>query len=418
MNILWLSHFIPYPPKGGNLQRSFNLLREVAEKNQVFLLAFNQKSLLPTEEQLSESVRQLRFFCSYVQVFDIPCERSGWSWIKLLLANLLSPLPYSTEKFHSEKMAEAVQTIIRNHQIDLVHFDTVALAEFGKSLTGGKKVLNHHNIESALLLSRARRERHPLKRFYLLLQGKKLSRYESKTYGEFDLNMVVSEMDKDRLTNHSPKAEVEVIPNGVDTGYFTVSNARVRKNNLVFAGGMNWFPNRDAVLYFSERIWPLVKKEIPEVSFTLIGSAPPKKVADMGKKEKIEVLGFVDDVRPYLARAAAYVVPLRAGGGTRLKILDAFACGKAVVSTSIGCEGLDVTPGRNILIGDSPGEFAEQVIRVCTEGDLMISLGREGRKLVEERYSWKTIGDHLNRTYENLIQKTSSEPASSKVGYR
>ena len=132
----------------------------------------------------------------------------------------------------------------------------------------------------------------------------------------------------------------------------------------------------------------------------------------------MEVLGFVDDVRPYLARAAAYVVPIRAGGGTRLKILDAFACGKAVISTSIGCEGLEVTPDKNILVGDSPGEFAEQVIRVCTDGDLMKSLGEEGRKLVEEKYSWVTIGENLNRIYENLIQKTDYQQTSPKVCFK
>jgi hypothetical protein len=196
MNILWLSHFVPYPPKGGNLQRSFNLLREVAKENQVFLLAFNQRALLPTEEKLKESVEQLKSFCRYVQAFDIPCEESGWSWIRLLLGNLLSPLPYSTEKFHSEKMLEAIQTIVRDNKIDLVHFDTVALAEFSECLTGQRSVLNHHNIESVLLSSRATRERNPLKRFYLLLQGNKLKRYERETYGEFNLNLVVSEVDK------------------------------------------------------------------------------------------------------------------------------------------------------------------------------------------------------------------------------
>lgn len=408
MNILWLSHFVPYPPKGGNLQRSFNLLREVAKENQVSLLAFNQKSLLPTQKKLKESVEQLKSFCKYVQAFEIPCEESGWSWIKLLLGNLFSPSPYSTKKFHSEKMLEAIHAIVRNHKIDLVHFDTVALAEFRKCLTGQKSVLNHHNIESALLLSRACREKNPLRRFYLLLQGNKLSRYESETYGEFDLNVVVSELDRGRLRNHSPRTEVKVIPNGVDTSYFKVSDTQLRKNNVIFVGGMNWFPNRDAVLYFSERIWPLLKKEISDVSFTLIGSGPPKKIIDLGKNEKIEVHGFVDDVRPYLARAAAYVVPIRAGGGTRLKILDALACGKAVVSTSIGSEGLEVNPGRNILIGDSPSEFAEQVIRVCTDGDLMKSLGEEGRKLVEEKYSWKMIGDDLNRIYDNLISSNAN----------
>jgi glycosyltransferase involved in cell wall biosynthesis len=215
-------------------------------------------------------------------------------------------------------------------------------------------------------------------------------------------------VDKDTLESDSPQTEVKVIPNGVDTNYFKVSDGQPITNNVVFAGGMNWFPNRDAILYFSEEIWPLLKTEIPDLSFTLIGSSPPKKILDLGKTEKIEVMGFVDDVRPYLARAAAYIVPIRAGGGTRLKILDALASGKAVISTSTGCEGLKVTPGRNILIGDSPAEFAKQVIKVCTDGDLMKSLGEEGRKLVEEKYSWKMIGDDLNSLYDSLISSNAN----------
>lgn len=145
-----------------------------------------------------------------------------------------------------------------------------------------------------------------------------------------------------------------------------------------------------------------MKNVVPDLSLTLIGYQPPKEALTMSKKEKIEVLGFVDDVRPYVMRATGYIVPLKVGGGTRLKILDAWACGKAVILTSIGCEGLEIMPGKNILIGDSPTQFAENVIKVCTDGDLRSSLGKEGRKLVEQNYSWRWIGDRLNRIYSHL----------------
>jgi sugar transferase (PEP-CTERM/EpsH1 system associated) len=414
MNILWLSHLVPYPPKGGNLQRSYNLLRALAEKNHVFFLAFNQKFLLPTPEMVRTSVEKLKGHCDYVRVFDIPCEKRRLAWFWLLFLNLFSAHPYSVKKFLSPRMMEAVKGVVHNHKIDLVHFDTIALVQYSAYIEDSKKVLNHHNVESMLLFRMAQAEKNLLKKLYLCFQGKKLKRYEAETIKWFDLNLVVSQPDKEEIQSYSWDANVEIIPNGVDPEYFHISETPIRKSNLVFTGGMNWFPNRDAIIFFLEEIWPLVKKVIPDLSLTLIGHQPPEEAISLSKKEKIEVLGFIDDVRPYVAQATAYIVPIRVGGGTRLKILDAWACGKAVVSTSIGCEGLEVTPGRNILIGDTPGQFAEQVIKVCADGNLRRSLGKEGRKLVEEKYSWKMIGEDLNRIYENLISKKHQGTDSTK----
>lgn len=287
--------------------------------------------------------------------------------------------------------------MIVSQQIDVVYFDTIDLAQYTTFVRGLKLIMNHHNVESMLLLRRAHAVGNPLKKFYLRIQSKKLREYENETIESVGLNLAVSEIDKKELERLSPRANVAIISNGVDTDYFYVQDLPTRKNNLVFIGGMTWYPNRDAVLYFLKEIWPLIESEIPDISFTLIGRQPLKEIVRLShKKGNIEVLGFVDDVRPYLAQASTFIVPIRIGGGTRLKILDAFACGKAVVSTSMGCEGLEVKAGTNILIGDSPRQFADQVIKVCSDATLMKSLGKEGRKLVEEKYTWKMIGKHLN----------------------
>lgn len=402
MNILWLSHFVPYPPKGGNLQRSYNLLKAVAERNRVLLLAFNQKSFLPAHEMVGKSVENLNKHCQYIQVFNIPCERSRLAWFWLLFCNLFSARPYSVKKFWSPRMMETLKKVVSTSKIDLVHFDTIALAQYFTCVGDSKKSLNHHNVESVLLLRRAEMEKNPLKKLYLYFQSRKLRKYEEETVKNFELNLVVSCLDKKEIQRYSPEAKVEVVPNGTDSAYFRVSETPMKKHNLIFTGGMNWFPNRDAMIFFLKEIWPLVKKAIPDLNLTLIGYQPPKKAVRMSKKEKIEVLGFVDDVRPYVARAVAYIVPIRVGGGTRLKILDALSCGKAVISTSIGCEGLEVTPDKNILIGDSPEKFAEQVITVCADSELRRSLGREGRKLVEEKYTWRLIGEDLSKIYADL----------------
>jgi glycosyltransferase involved in cell wall biosynthesis len=198
-----------------------------------------------------------------------------------------------------------------------------------------------------------------------------------------------------------------VIPNGVDTDYFGRGDIQPSPGTLVFAGGMNWYPNRDAILYFSREIWPLLKKEFPEISLTVVGAQPPRELLELAERDpKIVATGFVDDVRPYFANAEVYICPMRDGGGTRLKILDTLSMRTALVSTTIGCEGIKVTPETNVLIADTPVEFVTQVKRVFQDPELRKRLGREGRKLVEEKYSWEVIGNTLRAVYADLCHRT------------
>jgi hypothetical protein len=180
------------PPKGGNLQRSFNLLKEVAKENQVFLLTFNQKFYLPTSEMVKKSVEKLKEHCDYVQVFDIPYEKHWLAWFWLLFTNLFSVQPYSVKKFWCPRMLEAINVVINTRHIDLVHFDTVALAQYSICVRGTRKSLNHHNVESMLLWRMAQREKNLFKKLYLYLQSKKLRKYERETMGRFELNLAVS----------------------------------------------------------------------------------------------------------------------------------------------------------------------------------------------------------------------------------
>jgi glycosyltransferase involved in cell wall biosynthesis len=243
--------------------------------------------------------------------------------------------------------------------------------------------------------------RNPAAKGYVYLQARKLRHYEDRMVGRFDTNLTVSARDRDLLLERVPAARVDVIPNGVDTEYFQASNGEQAANSLIFVGGLTWFPNYDAITYFNESIWPLIRARLPDATLTLVGRMPSG--FDTSRLPAgIDARGFVDDIRPLVANAAAFIVPLRVGGGTRLKILDALAMGKAIVSTSIGCEGIDVTPGENILVGDSPEDFTNQVVRVCQDAPLRNSLGREGRKLVEEKYAWKLIGSRLTELLESV----------------
>jgi glycosyltransferase involved in cell wall biosynthesis len=402
VNILVVSHFLPYPPHGGSFQRNYSLLREASRHNQVDFLAMVPRLFHPTEKELRPAVDAMRDICHEVKVFRIPTDSSRLGWYALLAANSVSPTPYSVWRFHSSEMSSAIRGQIKSECYDLIQIDTIALAPYVKLASGLPSVLIHQNVESSLLLRRAGSERNPLVGAYIHLQGRKLRRYESKIMKWFDLNVTVSELDKIELSGIRDGIRIEVIPNGTDTDYFRPSETS-RSHELVFTGGMTWYPNRDAMIFFCRDVYPLIKRRVPDVTFNLIGMAPPPEVLEMARTDNsIRTPGYVDDVRPHVAKASVYVVPIRVGGGTRLKILDAFASGKALVSTTIGCEGLAVTPENDILIGDTSQEFADQVVRALTDFDLRMNLEKNARRLVEEKYSWTRIGQIQQALYESL----------------
>lgn len=402
MNVLWLSHMVPYPPKGGSLQRSFNLIRQLAARHDVHLLAFNQKAILPTATQVEESRLALSKFCRHVEILESPAEASTFSRNRLLLANLVRSGPYSIDLLATPRMHAAIHRTCNDVAIDLIHCDAVELAQFAFSTPPVRRALNHHNVESLLLQRRSERVGNPAERFYFQLQSRKLRKYEASVMPRFDLNVSVSEPDRDDLLAIAPQAKVEVVPNGVDLEYFRNPGTPIRAGELVFMGGMTWFPNRDAVTFFIESVWPRIQAELPSAHLTLIGRRP-EAIASLTGDPQISSLGFVDDIRQHVAQAEVVIIPIRVGGGTRLKILDAFACGKAIVTTRVGCEGLAVTDGVHLLMADRAEDFAGAVLRVCRDPELRDTLGRNARRLAEEKYSWDSIGAGLNRHYERLV---------------
>jgi glycosyltransferase involved in cell wall biosynthesis len=242
---------------------------------------------------------------------------------------------------------------------------------------------------------------------YLALQAWKLRRFERKTAAMFGHHTTCSGADKETLLQDSRDARVEVVPNGVDTEFFSNTGDTERPNTLIYVGGMTWHPNHDAMRFFIEEILPLLKKEVPDIEMTHIGRQTGDEFFRKAEREKaLRILGFVDDIRPELSRAAVYVVPLRIGGGTRLKVLDALSMGCAIVSTSIGCEGIDVTDGKDIIIADDAESFARKTVEVLSDTELRQRLRENARKLAEEKYSWKTIAPKLERVYQQLASSS------------
>lgn len=303
-------------------------------------------------------------------------------------------------------MEQAIEDQIARHTFDIVHVDTIALAGYLKNLNGLPAVLNHHNVESTLLLRRAATEKNPATRAYIGLQGRKLRRTEQRALSAFDGNISVSDLDGQELSELNPKATICVVPNGTDTEFFKPIDGVDEDLSLVFAGSMAWYPNGDAMILFGEKIWPLIKRELPDIQMNLIGSRAPAEVVKLGQVDsQFKVLGFVDDVRPTIARAAVYVVPIRVGGGTRLKILDAMAMGKAIVSHPIGAEGLDVTDGKDIVIAEEPELFAKRVVELVRDVKSRQLISAQARKSVVEKYSWSTIIPKMEQFYQEIAKR-------------
>ncbi len=396
-NILFITTFIPYPPHGGAYQRSYNIIRHLAKKHNIYLIGFIKKA------DDYENAKRLEEICK-IKVFPFRLTED-WSKIGLikgLFSNLISPLPYVTQKSFKSNICNTIKRLTQEVRIDIFHCDMIELAEYINIIPKVPlTILVNHNVESTLMLRHAEVEKNPIKKWFFLHQYKKLLRYEKKMCPLFNYCVAVSELDKQQLQSIAPQAAFTVIPNGVDVDYFRPQNSELRTPNseLIFAGRTDYLPNIDGLNFFLHEIFPLIKKEIKDARLTIIGKTRTNNDIGLPLTNDVTHLGFVEDIRPYIGKAAVYVVPLRIGGGTRLKILDAMAMGKAIVSTSIGAEGIDVTHGKNILIADTPEDFSRQVIRVLNDDTLRQSLGKEGRRLVEEKYSWDIIGKKMDEIY-------------------
>jgi sugar transferase (PEP-CTERM/EpsH1 system associated) len=401
VNVLFLSQIVPYPPHGGVLQRGYHLVRELGRRASVHLLAFLHPDELRTEARIEESRAALGEFCERIEYFPLWAKASPAHKAAALAASAFSPLPFSVIAHRSAAFERRVAEALRTAPYDVVHVDTVALSQFvDLERRAVPSVLTHHNIESMLMERRASVERRPLARQYLQRETTKLRSYEARMSPQYDVNIVVSPDDGQTLAARVPGVRTAVVPNGVNVEYFTPDPTQ-ETPALIYTGGMNMFANRDAVTYFLDEIWPLIRKRVPDTRFFAVGQDPPKELKAYAERDpNVVVTGFVDDIRPYVRKAAVYVVPLRVGGGTRLKVLDAMAMGKAIVSTSIGCEGIAVKPGEHLMTADSPETFAQATVTLLGDRARRHALGRAARDLVERRYAWSVVGDQLLEAYD------------------
>lgn len=408
MRVLWLSHLVPYPPKGGVLQRSYYLLREAATRHEVDLFALAQPAHQATGEELAAAEEALGGFCREVETYWLRSDRRSWGRTALLAKSFLSSRPYDVNWLSHAPLSSALRE--RERLYDLVHVDTIGLTPYVKEIGDGVPfVLNHHNIESQMMEDRAKSESNLLKRLYMLREARKLEQWERRWAPIAGVNTVVSPLDRKRLAGRSPQAKIDVVDNGVDTEYFQpMSSPEEHDGYLVFVGGMSWYPNRDAVQWFVNDIWPLLREQSSRRRVVLIGRNPPAEVQKAAQQGSVRAPGFVDDIRPVVDRAMAYICPIRKGGGTRLKVLDALAMAKPLVATSFAVEGLGLQEEKHYLQANSPKDWERQIERLEQFPTLRRRLGEAGRKLVERRFAWGVIGEKLECSYDHLVHNSTN----------
>jgi glycosyltransferase involved in cell wall biosynthesis len=409
MKILWLSHLVPYPPKGGVLQRSYHLLRQLSRYHDVDLLAFHQKDLMAPlvtspAQGIIDARTHLTTFCRRVEFFDIPCDKSSLSKNLLALKSLITKYPYTLNWLLSDQYEKRIGELIATENYDFVHFDTISLAPFKNACNGVSTSLDHHNIESHMLFRRAGKERNILKKLYFIQEAKRLEKFEKYYCPLFTFNFTCSEVDSERLKLITPASLVHTIPNGVDISYFDPIPAERKSNRLLFIGRLNWYPNIEAVNFIALNIWPKLKQAIPGIKIDIIGANPPGNIVNISKSDPdFRVHGFVDDILPFFKQAKCYICPIKDGGGTKLKILDALSMGMAIIADPIACEGIDVEDHQNVIFAESADEYINGIRLIIEQDVLRETIQNNSRMLAVDRYSFEKIGKSLTSLYDRYI---------------
>ena len=403
LQVLWLSHFVPYPPKGGCFQRSYNLISRLGRNHDVHLVALRHKAATHPEAQLAKAKEELLAHCRTVEIVDISAATAGRGLAGRAVKSIATATPFNVTVYESAAMRERIRALCSLVPFDVFHYDTIGLAQYLPDTGSGPAVLTHHGAESHMIHRRIRLERNLAKKAFFAFEWLALERYERAMCRRFDANITMSDDDARLLRVIAPEASFTTVANGVDISYFTPA-PDTNGRSIVFAGRLDQYSNRDGILHFMTEAWPALVREFPDATIHILGHNPPDELRQIAARSpRVTVTGFVDDIRPYFHRATAAICPVRDGGGTRIKVLDALAQGRPLVSTSIGCEGIDVVPDRDVLVADSASDFVRQLGRLFTDAALRRQLAANGRKVTEERYSWDALAAQLVEVYERVL---------------
>jgi len=387
VRILWVKAGGLLPLDSGGKIRSFHILRELAKLHAVTFFGFHAQQDNPAHGELNSICE--RVVCVPLQL------RPPKSAAELLqyMRGMLSPDPYAIRKYCQPRVARELRQLVESGSFDVIVCDFLVAAGVVPWDARCPKVLFTHNVEATIWKRHYEVARNPLWKLLSWREWRAMERAENQYLKKADVVLAVSQADCDVFAELIPPEKLVVIPTGVDIDYFAPQKSVEQSDTLVFTGSMDWLPNEDGIFYFVREILPRISQQVPTVKLTVVGRKPSRRLQSLARESsnQVHLTGWVDDVRPYLANGAVCIVPLRVGSGTRLKIFEAMSMNKAVVSTTIGAEGLPVTHGNEIFLADTPEDFAEFSVRLLRDPALRQQMGNAARGLVETKYSWASV---------------------------
>jgi glycosyltransferase involved in cell wall biosynthesis len=407
MRILMLTLIAPYPPDSGPKIKTYHLLQYLCAHHEVTLVS------LVRNEQERKNAESLRRICR--EVYTVPFQRSRWKDARFLLKSALTGDSFILSRDASPELHRLLHTLTSREYFDIIHADQLNMAPFAVDLPGGARIIDQHNAVWTIVARMATRF-HLIRRIGLQIEARRLRRAEARLCSRFDGMLAVSKPDYTFLQWAAADAGVTlppttIIPIAIDTRNEMPVQRHAAPDTILSMATMFWPPNVDGVLWFAREVWPLVRQEVPHARVALVGARPPAPVRQLTADPAIDVPGYVAEPRPYLERTAALIVPVHAGGGMRVKILEALARGLPIVSTTIGYEGIDLTPDEHLLVGDTPTAFANAVIRLLRDPALGRQLAAQGRRVAEERYDWRVVYPAIEHLYANALQRAGSAVA-------
>ncbi len=392
MKVLFLTQVFPYPPDSGPKVKAWHTLRYLAERgDDVTLVSF-------VRGDKHRAIKAARRYASRVET--VPITRPMWREFVALGRSLVRGEPWMMLRDDRPVMHALLEQLTLHGSYDLVHADQMNMAQYALPLRVPIKVLDTHN--ALWLLYKRLASILPWSSYRLLLERdwRLMRRYEGAMVRRFDGVIAVSEADRDALRKAAGEdVSMTIIPIAVDAETYPFRAQQPEGASLLYVGTMYWPPNIDGVLWFAREVLPRLRAARPDLRFEVIGARPPEEIRALDDGEQVRVLGYVDDLRPHFERAAVMVIPLRVGSGMRVKILEGLARGIPMVSTTIGCEGIAVHKGREILVADDPARFAEAVLHLLNDPQAARRMAKRGRRLLEERYDFRVAYRPLEQLY-------------------
>lgn len=392
---------LPYPPISGKRIRTLNLTLRLACRHRISYVAYRNFD--------SKEAREAETYFNDHGIRTILVERSfppksGPGFYARLAANLLSPLPYLVSSQYTQAMRRAIQQFAAKQSVDLWHCEWTPYAALFRGLEQPAPLVMAHNVESLIWQRYHETETNPIKRWYIKEQWRKLERFERRTFAEARRTVAVSPEDARLIDRRFGSKRVDVVDNGVDTTYFQPGKTPPTPGQILFLGSLDWRPNLDGVAQLLERIFPAVLAQAPAARLCLVGRNPPAWLHRQAAQcPQVELHATVADVRPYLAQSSVMAVPLRVGGGSRLKILEALASGVPVVSTQVGAEGLQLEAGRHLTVVEDIAQMADALVQNIHTPNAARTMAEAGRRRVLERYDWDVLAAKLERVWIRCV---------------